>query len=110
MFEELSVNRIFEERNSVAIILFLYLYGPKTKTELYKNISSNPRMPQKITMLENSGILRGVEGFGGRMSFELTELGRKYAVALCDLERITGGNMERTRWEGMKTTIEQYTR
>lgn len=108
MFNELLISRVFDEKNSVAIILYIYLYGGKTKSELYRNISSNPRMPQKITMLEDMGILRVADNCSGRVVHELTELGKKYAAALCELERVTGGNVERVRWEGMKTTIEQY--
>ncbi|MBE6518424.1 MAG: hypothetical protein E7Z70_02620 [Thermoplasmata archaeon] len=110
MFEGLLINRIFDEKNAPNIILFLYLFGPKTRTEIYDNISRNPRMAVKIEMLMSMGLIEETYGYNGMMNaLYLTDLGEKYATSLCELEKLSGGNMEKSRWNHVMSNIEMFT-
>ncbi len=50
--------RVLEERHMVSIMLHLHDNDGCTKTDLYASVSSNPRMPQKLDLLEASGLIR----------------------------------------------------
>ena len=47
---------VLENRHSIAILLAL-VDGPCTKMELYRRVSKNPRMPDKIADLEGAGLV-----------------------------------------------------
>jgi DNA-binding HxlR family transcriptional regulator len=92
MFSELNVSKVFDERNIVNILLYIYICGPRTRTELYKNVSTNPRMPQKLELLENMRLIKYTTRPPNRREIDLTDLGKKYANSLCQMERLSGGN------------------
>lgn len=110
MFDGLIINRVFDEKNTPNIILFLYLFGPKTRTEIYDNISRNPRMSIKLEMMMSMGLIEETYGYNGMMNaLYLTDLGEKYAIALCELEKLSGGSMEKSRWNHVISNIEMFT-
>jgi predicted transcriptional regulator len=45
------------EKHLIHILLFLKENGRCNKTAIYRNISSNPRIPDKLNLLEESGLL-----------------------------------------------------
>ena len=47
---------VLENRHSIAILLAL-ADGPCTKMDLYRMVSKNPRMPEKIADLEGIGLI-----------------------------------------------------
>jgi len=109
MFDNLIVNDIFAEKNTPAIIIYLYLFGPKTRTEVYNNVSSNARMPKKIDKLIAARILTDSPGKTlKRPVVALTEMGMQYAHMLCEMEKMAGGNLTRFKWLGVKKTLEEF--
>ena len=62
MFDNLRINEIFAEKNVPAIIIYLYLSGPTTRTEIYDNVSTNVRMSIKIDMLIDEKIIKTLPG------------------------------------------------
>ncbi len=52
MNKELMVNQLFSEKNTCGILVYLHLFGPRSRTEIYNAISTNPRMPIKLDMME----------------------------------------------------------
>ena len=52
-----KIDRLMGDCHYNKIILLLYLTGRKSKTEIYNSISTNPRMPQKLAFLEESGLV-----------------------------------------------------
>jgi len=109
MTQNLITGKIFGEKNMVSIIMSLYLFGPQKKSDLYRAISTNPRMPQKLQILENYGIIKSTMDIpSGRTIIELTDLGVKYGSSLESLERQTGGSIEQYKWNQLKNTIDRY--
>ena len=114
-----KMSSIIEDKHNNSIIMLLYLCGRKSKTEIYDSVSSNPRMPYKLQLLEDEGIITvtkekshrersmvdltplGVKYAEGLCSLEasmdLTPLGVKYAEGLCSLEASIGGDVEALR-------------
>ncbi len=107
MNNELNTNRIFGERNVVEIIIYLYLFGPKSRSDIYRTISTNPRMPIKLDLLQEYGLLNEtVSNPGNRRTASLTNLGKKYAMYLCEMERMLGGNLEMHKWDIIKSGMD----
>ncbi|MDO5837332.1 MAG: hypothetical protein Q4P10_00955 [Methanomassiliicoccales archaeon] len=81
---------VIEERHMLSIILYLYRCGKATKSNIYDNVSKNPRMPLKLDVLEDEGLIsmkRGSPTF-----VILTEKGRRIAESL-DLIECTLGKI-----------------
>lgn len=47
----------FEEKHMIAMLIFLGANGPSRKIDIYKGVSSNPRMPDKLNHLEELGLV-----------------------------------------------------
>jgi hypothetical protein len=109
MFDNLKINEIFTERNVPAIIMYLYLFGPKTRTEIYDNISKNPRMPIKLDKLIESKVITTIPGRSQKWPvLKLTETGMQFGRMLCTMEDLAGGNACKSKWLGLKKTLEQF--
>ncbi|MBE6528386.1 MAG: hypothetical protein E7Z64_04385 [Thermoplasmata archaeon] len=109
MTGELIVNRLFSERNTPEIIIHLFMFGPKTRTEIYEAISRNPRMPIKIDMLLSYRILKEhPRGRGQYTTLELTALGERFARMLCEQERLLGGSVDAYRWGCVMSKLEEF--
>ena len=104
---DLTINSILSEKNVAGILVYLYVFGPRTRTELYRSVSSNPRMPVKLQMLIDYGIVReGKKCYNGMRTVELSDLGRKYASYLCDMEKMLGGSLEAYKWNIIKMNVQ----
>jgi len=79
----------FEEKHTIAIMTFLSINGECQKIEIYRNVSSNPRIPDKLDRLEAMGLLTQTSTKGSRsMIIALTPKGRQVADRLLELDRI----------------------
>ena len=80
---------VLEEKHAIVLMIYLSAHDGCRKSDLYRDISRNPRMPEKLDMLENSGLIVQ-EPIGERNSVRilLTEMGRKVADALVAIERM----------------------
>lgn len=109
MFDNLRINEIFSEKNVPAIIIYLYLSGPRTRTEIYDNVSTNVRMSIKIDMLIERKIIKTAPGrTPKRPLLTLTDMGMQYGYMLCAMERMAGGDPNESRWRGIKKTLEEF--
>jgi len=109
MFDNLKVNDIFSEKNVPAIIIYLYLSGPRTRSEIYDNVSTNVRMSVKIDKLIDEGIIKTTAGRTPRRPMmTLTEMGMQFGYMLCAMERMAGGNPSEGKWRGLKRTLEDF--
>lgn len=97
----LKISNIIEDRHNNSIIMLLYFCGRKSKTEIYHEVSSNPRMSYKLQVLEKEGLITMTKEKAQRERYmvDLTPLGVKYAEGLCDLELSIGGDIEAIRRE-----------
>lgn len=81
--------RILESRHMVSILLFLRGSGPVQKMEIYENVSTNPRIPDKLKVMEDAGLL--TETTDGRTkTITLTEKGLRVATILEKLDEVIG--------------------
>lgn len=80
---------VLEEKHAIAVMIYLSLHDGCRKSDLYRDISRNPRMPEKLYILEKSGLIV-LNPIGERNSvrINLTEYGRKVAEALAEIECI----------------------
>lgn len=81
----LRISEILECKHITSIIACLYMRGSMSKSSIYANVSTNPRMGQKIDMLIESGLLES-KHVGRRINISLTEKGNTIGQALCRME------------------------
>lgn len=85
MTSERAAIQVFEEKHNMEILVFLLENGPCPKTDLYRGVSTNPRMPVKLAMLESIGLVR-LEPSERFTMVSLTEkgeaVGRKFFEAI----------------------------
>jgi hypothetical protein len=110
MFDKLEINDVMSERNTAAIIIFLYMFGPQRRTEIYKAISTNPRMPKKLEILKEHGIIKATDGrWDAHGPIELSDAGTTMAKMLCQMERLVGGNLAKYKWDYINRTLDEFT-
>ncbi len=78
--------RSLESKHILSTILFLGENGSTTKTELYENVSKNPRMPDKLRELESLQLITIREGYPTYI--ELTEKGAEIYEVLKNAESL----------------------
>lgn len=90
MVSEMSSSVLgFEEKHTIAIMLFLSMNGVCKKIDVYRNVSSNPRIPDKLDRLEAMGLIAQKQNKGSRaVTIELTQKGRVVADKLIDLDAV----------------------
>ncbi len=49
--------KIFEEKHVIPILFYIYREGPSKKSDIYGSVSTNPRMPLKLDMMERAGLI-----------------------------------------------------
>ena len=109
MTTDLMINQIFNERHTCHIIMYLHLFGPRTRSEIYQAVSTNPRMPIKLDMLEQYGLIKQMERTqSGRKIVTLTSTGTTFAMTLCTLEKIRGGSIDAFRWDMVVSKLEEF--
>ena len=77
--------RFFEERQMMAILLYIYRNGEMAKCVIYDNVSHNSRMSLKLERLKRAGLITMRYGMPTYVS--LTEKGRYIASRIDDIER-----------------------
>ncbi len=106
-----KIGKLMGDSHLNRIILLLYFGGRKSKTEIYRTISTNPRMPRKLEFLVDEGyITMNVEGTHEhpRNMVELTPLGNSLAEGLCQLELAMGGDLNTIRASASKCAVESF--
>ncbi len=83
----------FEEKHLVAIMMYLSINGQCRKIEIYQNVSSNPRIPEKLDRLESMGLIDQISDPKSRsIIIALTKKGREVADALNSLDKMIKEN------------------
>lgn len=90
----LRSSRILSDRHCVPILLHLYLNGPQCKSEIYRSVSTNPRMPDKIDSLVSEGMVYSERDpfRGNRTLIGLTDQGIAFSEILYALENLSAGH------------------
>lgn len=71
------------------IMLFLRDNDGCMKTELYSAVSSNPRMPEKLNLLESTGLILQERNPDSRaVRIRMTDLGRRASSVLSDVDSL----------------------
>jgi len=108
MNSKLITSEIFNEKNTTSILLYLHFFGARTRSDIYRTVSTNPRMPAKLDLLHQHGLITIDDKEGGhKKMIDLTPLGKKYATSICALEKQSGGNIEIFRWEVLKSMLDE---
>lgn len=55
--ENTTLASSLEEKHLISILMLLGMNGPSRKIDIYKAISTNPRMPGKLDKLESMGLV-----------------------------------------------------
>ena len=78
-----------EEKHVLSILVYLSQNDGCRKSDLYRDVSRNPRMPNKLDQLEREGLIEQVP-LGDRNSVRivLTDVGRRVADALVEIDRM----------------------
>ena len=77
-----------EEKHMIAIMMYLSINGECRKIEIYENVSSNPRIPQKLDRLESMGLLTQKYDRNLRSTvIKLTSKGMEAAKIINELDR-----------------------
>ena len=84
----------FEEKHMISMLMFLGANGPSRKIDIYDGVSSNPRMPDKLNILEGMGLItQEVDSVTRSTIVSLTEPGEQIAgmiVAIdCRIKELT---------------------
>lgn len=80
--------KVLENTHSIAIMIYLLENPGCKKTQLYRAISSNSRMPDKLNELEDAGLVTQTCVDGLSVSLNLTDLGFDVASRLEDVEQM----------------------
>lgn len=88
MREKNKVN-ILEEKHLISILLFIAKNNECNKGAIYRNISTNPRIPEKLNLSEREGLIEQRKGVSGsRVTLCLTQKGRLISESLGNMDRI----------------------
>lgn len=81
---------LLSEKHMMSILMFLRTFGASSKSEIYKAVSTNPRMSKKIETLENAGLVSSRRDAHSRnkVIIDLTPAGISCADTLLELERL----------------------
>ena len=82
--------RILEEKHVIDILFFLMNRDHCMKSDIYKNVSTNSRMPVKLDMMEKEGLItQSVDTFkNNTTTVSLTPKGRKITENLIEVGQI----------------------
>ncbi len=99
--------RLFETKHVMRILVFLHLCGPKSKSDIYRAVSTNPRMADKLDLMEERGLLfRMPKERGSRkILYDLTPRGESCAVLVCRMEEESGVSMSEIMSDFLKDSI-----
>ncbi len=99
--------KLFETKHVMRILVFLHLCGPKCKSDIYRAVSTNPRMASKIDLMEQRGLLmRKVQENGSRkILYDLTPMGENCAAMVCRMEEESGVPVSVLRSDFLKKSL-----
>ena len=107
----LVTENILGERHMVDIIIYLHAFGSRSRTEIYRAISTSPHMARKIDLLEEHGIITAHTSQGTKKRLlQLTPLGKTYAESLSFLESQSGGSVDQYKSETIKDVLSKMER
>lgn len=74
---------VLEEKHAISTMIYLLDNDGCRKTDIYRDVSRNPRMPEKLDMLENRGLIvqRPINDHNS-VNIHLTDMGKDVAMAL----------------------------
>lgn len=86
-----------EEKHATAILLYLLEHPQSRKSSIYQSISTNPRMPEKLSKLEEAGLISmTVNRFDkNSTTVALTPRGEETAELLYDALQVIKGEPRR---------------
>jgi len=95
---KLKTSLIFGQKHVIDVMMLLYFFGDKTRSEIYKAVSGCNTMPDKLEQLEEFGIIESKKGhrYGSRVTC-LTDEGRKLAEDILSMEIFLKGDLEEYR-------------
>lgn len=76
MDDRFNAVRVLENSYSISIVLFIYGNEGCTKGDIYTSLTKYSRMPDKISDLEDAGLIRSVNE-GRAVRLYLTDAGRE---------------------------------
>ena len=86
--------RVFEERNTIPILYYLSEHGSCRKTDIYRNVTRNSRIPNLLDMMEGCRIIHQ-EKVGARdaeVIITITDAGRAVVNNLDSIAHIIADN------------------
>lgn len=79
--------KLLEGKHMISTLLFIDGNDGCMKTDLYRAVSTNPRMPEKLDTLEAAGLLvQDSSGNANTVRLYITESGRKVAAMLRSID------------------------
>lgn len=77
-----------EEKHMISILIFLAVNGPSRKIDIYDGVSSNPRMPDKLNLLESIGLItQDLDAVTRSTIVTLTQSGEQVAGLLQSVDK-----------------------
>lgn len=74
---------VLEEKHAITTMIYLLDNDGCRKSDIYRDVSRNPRMPEKLDLLEGCGlIVQSPIDDRNSVNIHLTEMGKDVAVAL----------------------------
>lgn len=78
---------VLEQKHMISTILFLADSGRCTRSELYRAVSANPRMPEKLDLLEEAGLIMQELSDGSQaVRISPTDLGTEVSATLSEID------------------------
>ncbi len=99
--------KLFETKHVLRILVFLHLCGPKSKSDIYRAVSTNPRMASKLDLMESSGLVtrRPMEKGSRKEIYDLTPSGESCAAMFCRMEEAAGVPVSELRSDFIRNSI-----
>ncbi|MBR4227103.1 MAG: winged helix-turn-helix transcriptional regulator [Candidatus Methanomethylophilaceae archaeon] len=99
--------KLFETKHVLRILVFLHLCGPKSKSDIYRAVSTNPRMAYKLDLMEAYGLVakKPKESGSRREVYDLTPRGESCATMFCRMEEASGVSVSELRSDFIKDSI-----
>ena len=81
--------RIFERKHMLAILFFVHSRGGCTRIELYNGVANNDRMPDKLGVLEEAGLItQHIDRNTRAVRIEMTDVGMEAMGHLLEVDRL----------------------
>jgi len=103
---DIIISNLLGEKHTIDILIFLYIFGSRSRTDIYDHTSYCQRMPQKLQMLERQGLIETKHGIDHKTMMEtLTPAGAELAKSLILMEESVGGNIEEFKIRVLKDML-----